>query len=335
MNQDTFQQLIKEIRSIDEGLLFDKEALQEGITSKYYISTQAPSLDWIIGQRGIPSARVTLVYGTEGSGKSTLVTHLLAECQRMGGLSVLMDTEYAYDPARSERIGVDNSSLLLLRPETMEEVFETLDKIIQFREKEPDIPILVVWDSVTATPVFSEISKKDRFYDLQPGQQAKVLSTNLRKLIRSIAAQQIAFVMVNQIRENVGVLYGPREVMPGGRAIKFYASLILKIKKTGIYHSSDDEPLGITCEVEVEKNKLAPPFRKTEININFMEGIDIPASYMDVALKLGIVERVGSWYQLADPYQKFHSKKFRAGDFKNIINQELKETIDQIMWGGR
>ncbi len=314
----------------DEALV---RSWEEEIVSpvKYFISTQCPVLDLAIGRPGIPCGRVTLIYGAEGCGKSTLGTHLIASAQSQGGLTVLIDTEYVFDPERAERIGVDYRSLVHLRTETMEETFEVLQEIFRTVREDKSIPFaLVVWDSLAATPVASEMVKKDKFFDLQPGQQAKVLSVSLRKLVKDIAENHIALVLINQMRENVGVLYGPREVMPGGRAIKFYSTLTLKLTGKGKLEE-EGECIGIVCEAYVEKNKLAPPFQRVEFEISFRDGIRIPQAYLSALLLVGAVKTSNGWWEVVDSRLPGIGKKFRASQWGELFTPEMKKASDELL----
>jgi recombination protein RecA len=332
MNGDFLQKVIKSIREIDEDLVQLPEDLADTPT-RYYVSTQIPTLDLAIGRPGVPSGKVTLFYGSEGHGKSTVAYHLLAEAQKSGGVAVLLDTEFAYDPERARRIGIENSSLILVHPTTIEEAFEVIEKVIQSVREESTAPLVIVWDSLAATPANTELEKKDRFYDLQPGQQAKVLSSAMRKIIRQVAVNDVVLLLVNQVRENVGVLYGPKEIMPGGRAIKFYASLIVRIRRDG-FVEEDGRKVGITCVAEVEKNKVSAPFKEARFIIDFQNGVDIPHAYLLAAVNLGLVSRSGGWYTFAGDLQSFGSKKFRESDWRELFSPEVKDAIDARLWGG-
>jgi len=332
MNGDFLQKVIKSIREIDEDLVQLPEELADS-APKYYVSTQIPTLDLAIGRPGIPSGKVTLFYGSEGHGKSTVAYHLLAEAQKSGGIAVLLDTEFAYDPDRATRIGIDNSSLILVHPSTIEEAFEVIEKVIQSVREESTAPLVIVWDSLAATPANTEVEKKDRFYDLQPGQQAKVLSSAMRKIIRQVAMNDVVLLLVNQVRENVGVLYGPKEIMPGGRAIKFYASLIVRIRRDG-FVEEDGKRIGISCVAEVEKNKVSAPFREARFIIDFQKGVDIPHAYLLAAMSLGLVSRNGGWYAFDGDLKACSSRKFREDDWRELFTPDVKEIIDRCLKGG-
>lgn len=334
MQGDFLSKVVKSIREIDTDLVEIPEELG-ATTPKYYVSTQIPTLDRAIGKSGIPSGRITLIYGSEGHGKSTVAYHILAEAQRIGGVGVLLDTEYAFDLERAKRIGVQTDTLLLIHPTTIEEAFQVVDRVInEIRKESQTIPVVIVWDSLAATPSHTEIDKKDRFYDLQPGQQAKVLSSNLRKLIRSIAVNDIVFVLVNQVRENVGVYYGPRETMPGGRAIKFYASLIIRVKREGFVEDESGNRVGIYCLAEVEKNKIAPPFRVAQFIITFSGGVDVAMAYFQAAEDLGLVVRSGGWCSCTGELAGIVDRKFRERDWKTIFTEDVKRVIDGVLEKG-
>jgi len=325
---------VEAVKKINEEAVVHSWEMEISSPITRYISTQCPSLDLAIGKPGIPCGRVSILYGFESSGKSTLGLHLLSEAQKQGGLSVLIDTEYAFDPERGERIGIDYNNLIHLRPETMEESFEIINKIVAEKKNNEEVPFgLIVWDSLAATPVASEMSKKDKFFDLQPGQQAKVLSGSLRKIIKDIAESNIALLLINQMRENVGVFYGSKDIMPGGRAIKFYSTLILKLDSMGKIEE-DGEIIGLKSKVVVEKNKIASPFRTAEFELSFIDGIRIPHSYLDVCVEKKWVNQGGGWFEIRDEeLQKFYSGKFRKSQWvEEIFNVELKEIIDKKLW---
>ncbi len=328
------QNFIEAVKKINEDAVVHSWEMEVASPITTYISTQCPSLDLAIGKPGIPCGRVSILYGFESSGKSTLGLHLLAETQKRNGLAVLIDTEYAFDPERGQKIGINYNNLIHLRPETMEETFEVINKILAEKKNDKEIDFgLIVWDSLAATPVSSEMNKKDKFFDLQPGQQAKVLSGSLRKIIKDIAENNIALLLINQMRENVGVFYGSKDVMPGGRAIKFYSTLILKLDSMGKIEE-DGEFIGLKSRVMVEKNKIASPFRTAEFELSFTEGIRIPYSYLDVCVEKKWVTQGGGWFEIVDEdLIKFHTGKFRRSQWMSeIFNEEVKEVIDKKLW---
>lgn len=332
------EKLISRIRNINEDIIVDPDELDSLSAVKNYVSTQVLPLDLAIGHRGIPCGRVTLIYGPESEGKSTLATHILAETQRRGGLAILFDTEFSFDKAWAERIGIEYNSLVHVQPETMEQVFEHLNKIIDQVEEarksgnDPG-PVVVVWDSIAATPVNVEMEKKDKFYDMQPGQQARVMSTSLRKIVKRIAENEIALVLVNQLRDNIGVMYGPKESIPCGRALRFYSSLSIKVRKQEILYDNKI-PIGIGCEARIEKNKIGAPFKRADFSIMFdmnqETGIDLDLGYFNAALSLGILKQGGGWYEFAD--KSIHPNKFRASEWKKVLSSELKDVIEGLAW---
>lgn len=330
--QELVRRIIKGIQEVDEDLIQLPEEL-EATAPAYYISTQTPTLDLAIGKPGIPSGRVTLLYGGEGHGKSTVAYHLLAEAQRIGGVAVLLDTEYAFDLERAKRIGIRPDDLILIHPPTVEESFVVVERVVrEVRAVDPHVPLVVVWDSLAATPAKTEIDKKDYFYDLQPGQQARVLSSSLRKMIRLLATTHVVFVLVNQVRENVGVFYGPKEIMPGGRAIKFYASLIIRVRREG-FVEEDGRRVGIYCVAEVEKNKLAPPFRTANFIITFDRGIDRVANLLEAAILCGLVTKNGGWLAgVGDLASLNGGKRFREKDWEGLLTAEVEEVIRRHLW---
>lgn len=252
------------------------------------IPTGAINLDAAIGIGGIPRGRVTEIYGPESSGKTTLCLHVVANAQRTGGVAAFIDAEHALDVDYAKKLGVDVENLLVSQPDTGEQALEICEILV--RSGAVDV---VVIDSVAALVPKAEI--EGDMGDAHVGLQARLMSQALRKLTGAIARSRTAVVFINQLREKVGVMFGNPETTTGGKALKFYASLRLDIRRIGPVKEKE-EVIGSQVRVKVVKNKVAPPFKQAEFDIMYAEGISHTSLLVDIGSESGIIEKSGAWY---------------------------------------
>jgi recombination protein RecA len=255
----------------------------------HVIPTGSLSLDLALGVGGIPQGRVVEIYGPEAGGKTTLALHIVAQCQKMGGTAAFIDAEHALDPVYAKALGVNIEDLLVSQPDTGEQALEISELLV--RSGAVDI---VVIDSVAALVPRAEI--EGEMGDSLPGLQARLMSQALRKLTAILSRSNCTMIFINQVREKIGVMYGNPETTTGGKALKFYASVRLDVRRIGQPIKVGNDAVGNNVKVKVVKNKVAPPFKEVEIQIYFGKGIDQMNDLVNLAVSLDIVEKAGSWF---------------------------------------
>ncbi len=251
------------------------------------ISTGSPSLDLALGGWGIPRGRICEIFGPEASGKTTLCSHIVAEAQRRGGVAAFIDAENAYDPAYARRVGVNLDELLVSQPDTGEQALEIAETLV--RSSAVDV---IVIDSVAALVPKAEI--EGEMGDSHVGLQARLMSQALRKLTAAVARSRCCFIFTNQLREKIGVMFGSPETTPGGRALKYYASVRIDLRRIGALKEGETV-VGSRVRAKVVKNKVAPPFRQTEVDVLFNHGISREGDILDLATNCGVLTRQGAW----------------------------------------
>jgi len=259
-----------------------------GVTQVETISTGSLGLDIALGVGGLPKGRVIEIYGPESSGKTTLTLHAIAEAQKAGGTAAFIDAEHALDPVYAEKLGVNVDDLIVSQPDTGEQALEITDMLV----RSGSVDVLVI-DSVAALTPKAEIDGD--MGDSHMGLQARLMSQALRKLTSIIKKSNTMVIFINQIRMKIGVMFGNPETTTGGNALKFYASVRLDIRRIGAIKKAD-EILGNETGVKVVKNKVAPPFKKTEFDILYGEGISYEGELIGLGVKEGLIEKAGAWY---------------------------------------
>jgi len=281
------------------------------------ISTGSLKLDLALGIGGIPKGRMVEIYGPESSGKTTLAMHICAEVQKKGGIAAFVDAEHALDPKYAKNLGVDTDELLISQPDTGEQALEITDQLIRSGAVD-----LVVIDSVAALVPRSEI--EGEMGDVLPGLQARLMSQALRKITGSASRTGATLIFINQLRQKIGISYGPSETTTGGNALRFFASVRLDIRRIETLKQSGKE-YGNRTRVKVKKNKVSPPFKEAEIDIIYGKGISRHSELVDFGIELALIKKSGTWYSYVD----FETKEeIRVGQGRDSIIKFLEESPD-------
>ena len=289
------------------------------------ISTGAMALDLALGIGGLPAGRIVEIFGPESSGKTTVCLHVIANSQKMGGRCAIIDAEHAIDPTYAKKIGVNIDELLISQPDCGEDALNIADALVRSNA----IDVLVI-DSVAALVPKAEI--EGQMGDSHMGLQARLMSQALRKLTGAASRSRTCIIFTNQIREKIGVMFGNPETTTGGNALKFYASIRMDIRKVTALKDNTGNATGNKVRVKVIKNKMAPPFRVAEFEINFAEGISKIGSLLDVATDLGILEKRGSWFsfdgeQLGQGRDQTKALLEKSPELQQKLMEKIKETV--------
>jgi recombination protein RecA len=284
------------------------------------ISTGCLSLDVALGVGGVPKGRIIEIYGPESSGKTTLALHIVAEAQKSGNYAAFIDAEHAVDPEYSKKLGVNTEELLISQPDNGEQALEICETLV--RSSALDV---IVVDSVAALVPRAEL--EGDMGDSHMGLQARLMSQALRKLTGTVSRSNTTVIFVNQIREKIGVMFGNPETTPGGRALKFYSSIRMEIRRITTLKDGG-ESVGNRVRVKVVKNKVAPPFKQTEFDLMYGQGISFEGDILDLAVSGNIIEKTGSWFSYDD--MKIGQGRENSKQFLKDNNDILAEIIDKV-----
>lgn len=286
-------------------------------------------LDEALGVGGYPRGRIIEIYGPESSGKTTLALHAIAECQKKGGIAAFIDAEHALDPAYAKNLGVNIDELWVSQPDNGEQALEIAESLI----RSGAVDIIVV-DSVAALTPQAEI--EGDMGDAHVGLQARLMSQALRKLTMTIGKSKAILVFINQIRMKIGVMFGNPETTTGGNALKFYSSIRLEVRRIETIEKGEDEAIGNKVRVKVVKNKVAPPFRRVELEIMFGKGISASGSLVDAAVKCGIVDKKGAWYTYGEEKLGQGRENVKLNLEQNVqLASEIEAKVRAIFFPGK
>ncbi len=284
------------------------------------ISTGCLSLDVALGVGGVPRGRIIEIYGPESSGKTTLALHILAEAQKNGGYAAFIDAEHALDPNYAKKLGVETDELLISQPDTGEQALEITETLV----RSGALDVIIV-DSVAALVPKAEL--EGDMGDSHVGLQARLMSQALRKLTGTVSRSNTCVIFINQIREKIGVMFGNPETTPGGRALKFYTSIRMEIRRITTLKDGTDS-IGSRVRVKVVKNKVAPPFKQTEFDLMYGSGISYTGDIIDLALAGDIIQKMGSWYSYGE--MKIGQGKENAKKFLEDNESTFKEITQKV-----
>ena len=330
MNEEKLKALNAVLAQIEKS--YGKGAIMKlgsnaGNTDIEVIPTGCLSLDLALGVGGLPRGRMVEIYGPESSGKTTVALHAVAQAQKMGGVAAFVDAEHALDPVYAKKLGVDLDELYVSQPDTGEQALDIVDALV--RSSAVDI---IVVDSVAALTPKAEI--EGDMGDSHVGLQARLMSQALRKLTAIVNKSKTCVVFINQLREKVGVMFGNPEVTPGGKALKFYASIRIDVRKTDILKDTDGAA-GNRTRAKVVKNKLAPPFRQAEFDIMYGEGVSQEGCIIDLGVQYDVIKKSGAWYSYND--NKVANGRERMRQFLKDnpeLSKEIEEKIRAAAKGG-
>jgi len=284
------------------------------------IPTGSLSLDIALGGQGVPRGRVIEVFGPESSGKTTLALHVAAQAQKQGGIAAMIDAEHAFDPSWGKKLGVELETLLVSQPNSGEEAMQICEMLI----KSNAVDVIII-DSVAALIPRKEL--EGEIGDTHVGLQARLMSQSMRKLTGAIAKSKTSVIFINQIREKIGVMFGSPETTPGGRALKFYSSCRIDVRRIGQLKDGEDI-VGQRVRAKIVKNKVAPPFRIAEFDMMHTHGISYEGDILDLGVKHGVVDRSGSWFKYGDTYLGQGKEKARNFLMEDIaVTEEITQKV--------